>query len=1158
MSIFHTDTQHLSIYSLETRKHTHTHHHITLMQFRKKLPIGEDQQPHAARGASSSVSAASGALSPLALAAVHDKRYRSRRNMYVVSVLALLLAATLVSTTVVYSNSSYYRVAGKRNPPLPPRDGIELNGAGFQSPRRIWNALEFAQGDAGVGRLGEKKTSQPVDLQQVHIGRHFHGALGGNPLLGGHPAHLFEPAADRTERRSAEVVESQALPSRNSHDGALVLQSNESQTVATPSTISSSSKPLTLSSPTWQAPDKHRSVKPAEFVSANISQNGSVVLRNSTSAIVDRWASLRDAHRHYAAQHAGRVRGRVVPQSLPRDPSGAVANFHHRRLRYETISEGFISITPSTRNSSGLPNATLPKDEWFSSTSNGLLSGSAIDSTVWLSFVVPLSAVKAGSLNTNGSVITANDVLRAGKRMLVRAMGSHPDNTSSVYHQFFSKYSASLWVVDNRTSNGSNIANPEEQPDDFFFSCNDTSRQTFLEPLQFDVVYTYVNNSSPSHLNFTSSSNNYLHDSDPARFRDWNELLYSMRGVYQYGICRAGAGHIWPDNRSVSCSDELNGVVRNVYIVVAHKDQAPTWLLQDHPRVRIVTHHEMFPPEDHQYLPTFNSHAIEAALHRISGLSRFYVYFNNDMFWGRSVSWFDYFRPLSIARQQHRLQRYAAKGRVPCWSAAPQSVVTAQYLDALVYPQTISNGHQSKSNDSDLVKGFRVAFMLEPILYFENVEDPNECRAWPKETFWKKKNNVSVTTTPSTLVSAVRGRPDQNISTDEATNNSSSTRSNTQFWARSTPAHIEEAESSDLEQPEYSDAAHGAPILLKRCLNKNSSAEANASLTLLRLFRPGALFDFQCKLPVVPARGVANRAANNWRHFVNHNKALAFNRIDGALWPTHSFAHYPRLMDRVLVSRMEDGDFADFSQATRRSRERTIHSLWTTHLHQWHALAHRRAVDFDLVKRATGWSYPATNVSTREGPLSANSNAVTPPLSDVCVATRNASSAFSDFGLFHPFSVDAIRPNNDEFSNQRFSIPMLRFLDNDTEVAEIVRPVRDGLPTADDDWGQHTQVEPSSRTSMLEEKLNYHVVRLDRKRGGYYFCMMKTLQIQSRCATETAGMRNQLGGIQLFITVNDDFPRVTRLESAYSRAHLGARSLFEALSGNVSKVPWER
>jgi hypothetical protein len=27
------------------------------------------------------------------------------------------------------------------------------------------------------------------------------------------------------------------------------------------------------------------------------------------------------------------------------------------------------------------------------------------------------------------------------------------------------------------------------------------------------------------------------------------------------------------------------------------------------------------------------------------------VYFNNDMFWGRMVSWFDYFRPISYARQ---------------------------------------------------------------------------------------------------------------------------------------------------------------------------------------------------------------------------------------------------------------------------------------------------------------------------------------------------------------------------------------------------------------------------------------------------------------------------------------------------------------------------
>lgn len=35
---------------------------------------------------------------------------------------------------------------------------------------------------------------------------------------------------------------------------------------------------------------------------------------------------------------------------------------------------------------------------------------------------------------------------------------------------------------------------------------------------------------------------------------------------------------------------------------------------------------------DHDYLPTFNSHVIEANLHKIPNLSEHFIYFNDDVF----------------------------------------------------------------------------------------------------------------------------------------------------------------------------------------------------------------------------------------------------------------------------------------------------------------------------------------------------------------------------------------------------------------------------------------------------------------------------------------------------------------------------------------------
>ena len=56
-------------------------------------------------------------------------------------------------------------------------------------------------------------------------------------------------------------------------------------------------------------------------------------------------------------------------------------------------------------------------------------------------------------------------------------------------------------------------------------------------------------------------------------------------------------------------------------------------LVADHSCIRVVPHSEIFP--DTGDLPTFNSHAIEACLHRIPDLSENFLYFNDDVFLGR-------------------------------------------------------------------------------------------------------------------------------------------------------------------------------------------------------------------------------------------------------------------------------------------------------------------------------------------------------------------------------------------------------------------------------------------------------------------------------------------------------------------------------------------
>jgi len=146
-------------------------------------------------------------------------------------------------------------------------------------------------------------------------------------------------------------------------------------------------------------------------------------------------------------------------------------------------------------------------------------------------------------------------------------------------------------------------------------------------PLDIDVVYTYVNGSAPS---FRSSLQSVNMSYSAQRYRDWSELLYSMRTVYTRGIVppSGSAARRW--------------FIRKIHLVVANMDHVPLWLIANHSYIHVVTHAEIFPPDEVSHaLPTFNSHAIESVLHRIPGLSRFFIYFNNDMFWGRRISFFD-------------------------------------------------------------------------------------------------------------------------------------------------------------------------------------------------------------------------------------------------------------------------------------------------------------------------------------------------------------------------------------------------------------------------------------------------------------------------------------------------------------------------------------
>ena len=161
-----------------------------------------------------------------------------------------------------------------------------------------------------------------------------------------------------------------------------------------------------------------------------------------------------------------------------------------------------------------------------------------------------------------------------------------------------------------------------------------------FEPI--DIVYTWVNGSDPkliadlaywkalhsgeadeetatvaAALAVNATTNASIAQQDKGdmtsnnRFRDNQELRYSLRSIWKYAP--------W---------------VRHVFIVT--NGHVPNWLNLDHPRLTLISHADIFPNKSH--LPTFSSPAIESHLHRIPGLAKKFIYFNDDVMLGNHIS----------------------------------------------------------------------------------------------------------------------------------------------------------------------------------------------------------------------------------------------------------------------------------------------------------------------------------------------------------------------------------------------------------------------------------------------------------------------------------------------------------------------------------------
>ncbi len=164
-------------------------------------------------------------------------------------------------------------------------------------------------------------------------------------------------------------------------------------------------------------------------------------------------------------------------------------------------------------------------------------------------------------------------------------------------------------------------------------------------PAEIDLVYLWVDGNDPvwraKREALTGKTDEGSAANCKGRYVDNDELKYSLRSVEKYAP--------W---------------IRRIFIVT--DNQIPAWLDTANPKVQIVDHRDILPPES---LPCFNSSVIEKFLYKIPGLSEQFLYANDDTFINRTVSAADFFTAdglpiIRLTRKRFRKLRWWWRERI--------------------------------------------------------------------------------------------------------------------------------------------------------------------------------------------------------------------------------------------------------------------------------------------------------------------------------------------------------------------------------------------------------------------------------------------------------------------------------------------------------------
>ncbi len=206
---------------------------------------------------------------------------------------------------------------------------------------------------------------------------------------------------------------------------------------------------------------------------------------------------------------------------------------------------------------------------------------------------------------------------------LIKEIDKNPDLEEILNFNFDNENMLKTDIINEEIRNYNLLSNNSNNTDLYTEDINLENEFEKFESISYkeiDIVYTWVNSNDSEWKNkknqFTKNKFNKIKDGDNlGRYTDNDELLYSIRSVMKHLS--------W---------------VRNIYIVT--DSQIPLWFNKENPKVKIIDHKDIF--ENKNYLPTFNSVAIEMNLYRIPGLSEYFIYLNDDCLFGNNMKISDF------------------------------------------------------------------------------------------------------------------------------------------------------------------------------------------------------------------------------------------------------------------------------------------------------------------------------------------------------------------------------------------------------------------------------------------------------------------------------------------------------------------------------------